>query len=112
MEQAKIDLSAAGRQPWHSTVSSRGLALSISGEGTTLATRALVEQVGGCVGRLLDQAVLRREQVDTIYFTGGASAWPSCASALPPSCRQRAASRATYTAASAPARGQAARRYG
>ena len=73
VEQAKIDLS---QQPAASLALDRlepGLALSISGEDFTLATRALVEQVGGCVGELLDQAVLRREQVDTIYFTGGAS---------------------------------------
>ncbi|MCP5310609.1 Hsp70 family protein [Cognatazoarcus halotolerans] len=73
VEQAKIDLSQAPAAKLALDRLEAGLTVSIGDDDFTQATRALVEQVGACVGELLDQTGLRRDQVDTLYFTGGAS---------------------------------------
>ncbi|MCB2019984.1 MAG: Hsp70 family protein, partial [Burkholderiaceae bacterium] len=73
VEQAKIDLSQAAITTLALDRLEAGLAVSIGCDAFTQATHTLVEQVGECVGELLDQTGLRRDQVDTIYFTGGAS---------------------------------------
>jgi hypothetical chaperone protein len=73
VEQAKIALSAAPSATLQLDRLEPGLTRSITREAFTQATRTLVERVGACVGALLDEAGVRREQVDTIYFTGGAS---------------------------------------
>lgn len=79
VEQAKIDLSTA---PVATMVLDRlaergqGLCHEIASEDFVRATEALVERVGATVGELLRDAGLRRDQVDTIYFTGGASGVP------------------------------------
>ena len=76
VEQAKIDLSTADTTLLHLDRLEAGLAHSISREDFAQATRSLVERVAATVGGLLDQAGVAREQVDTLYFTGGASGVP------------------------------------
>jgi hypothetical chaperone protein len=76
VEQAKIDLSTADTTLLHLDRLEAGLAHGISREDFAQATRSLVERVAATVGGLLDQAGVAREQVDTLYFTGGASGVP------------------------------------
>jgi len=76
VEQAKIDLSTADTTVLHLDRLEAGLAHGISREDFAQATRSLVERVAATVGGLLDQAGVAREQVDTLYFTGGASGVP------------------------------------
>ena len=76
VEQAKIDLSTADTTLLHLDRLEAGLAHGISREDFAQATRSLVERVAATVGDLLDQAGVAREQVDTLYFTGGASGVP------------------------------------
>ncbi len=76
VEQAKIDLSAAPQATLALERLEAGLDHTITQQDFAQATRSLVERVGACVGALLDEAGLRRDQVDTIYFTGGASGVP------------------------------------
>ena len=76
VEQAKIDLSTEPSTRLHLDRLEPGLFHDISFEAFTLATRSLVERVAATVSELLDQAGLAREQVDTVYFTGGASGVP------------------------------------
>jgi hypothetical chaperone protein len=76
VEQAKIDLSTASTAHMELDRLEPGLSHEISREAFTLATRSLVERVAATVGRLLDEAGVAREQVDTLYFTGGASGVP------------------------------------
>ena len=76
VEQAKIDLSTADTTLLHLDRLEAGLTHSISREDFAQATRSLVERVAATVGGLLDQAGVAREQVDTLYFTGGASGVP------------------------------------
>ena len=76
VEQAKIDLSTADTTVLHLDRLEAGLAHGISREDFAQATRSLVERVATTVGGLLDQAGVAREQVDTLYFTGGASGVP------------------------------------
>jgi len=73
VEQAKIDLSTAPLATLQLDRLAPGLTHAITSEDFTQATRALVDRVGTCVGALLDEAGVGRDQVDTIYFTGGAS---------------------------------------
>lgn len=49
------------------------LALDVERECFVAAIGALVDTVGGSVERLLADAGVRREQVDTVFFTGGSS---------------------------------------
>ncbi|MBL0283647.1 MAG: Hsp70 family protein [Zoogloea sp.] len=76
VEQAKIDLSTEPSTRLHLDRLEPGLFHDITFEAFTLATRSLVERVAATVSELLDQAGLAREQVDTVYFTGGASGVP------------------------------------
>jgi hypothetical chaperone protein len=76
VEQAKIALSAAPAAVLPLDRIAPGLVHPIAGEDFTQATRPLVERIGRCVGTLLDDAGVRRERVDTLYFTGGASGVP------------------------------------
>lgn len=73
VEQAKIDLSMAPLAMLCLDRIENGLKHPITRDEFAQATQSLVERVGVCVGALLDDAGVRREQVDTIYFTGGAS---------------------------------------
>ncbi|MBD5802943.1 Chaperone protein DnaK [Azoarcus sp. Aa7] len=76
VEQAKIDLSAAPTAALNLDRLEAGLGHTITGAEFTAATETLVDRVAACVSGLLNDAGLRRDQVDTIYFTGGASAVP------------------------------------
>lgn len=76
VEQAKIDLSAASTAHMALDRLEPGLVHEISREAFTLATRSLVERVAATVGKLLDEAGVDRDRVDTLYFTGGASGVP------------------------------------
>jgi hypothetical chaperone protein len=76
VEAAKIELSKAPSATLQLDRLDHGLAHEVTREDFAHASRNLVEQVGRCVANLLTQAGLRREQVDTLYFTGGASGVP------------------------------------
>ncbi|QDF99009.1 heat-shock protein [Azoarcus sp. DD4] len=76
VEQAKIDLSTAPVAALTLDRLEAGLTHDIAAEDFTLATRNLVERVAATVDGLLRQAGVAREQVDSIYFTGGASGVP------------------------------------
>ena len=76
VEQAKIDLSTEACTRLHLDRLEPGLFHDIAFDGFALATRSLVERVAATVSALLDQAGVVREQVDTVYFTGGASGVP------------------------------------
>ncbi|MBP8132988.1 MULTISPECIES: Hsp70 family protein [Zoogloea] len=76
VEQAKIDLSTDASTRLHLDRLEPGLHHDITREDFTLATRSLVERVAATVSNLLDQAGIARDQVDTLYFTGGASGVP------------------------------------
>ena len=76
VEQAKIDLSGAARADIELERLAPGLVHSIDTADFVAATAALVERVGACVEALLQDAGLRRDQVDTVYFTGGGSGVP------------------------------------
>lgn len=76
VEQAKVRLSAE-----HATVLALdrigdGLALALTRDAFAAATQGLVERIGACVARLLQDAGVAGEGIDTIYFTGGASGVP------------------------------------
>ncbi|NMF87430.1 Hsp70 family protein [Aromatoleum petrolei] len=76
VEQAKIDLSAAPAAVMDLDRLEAGLGHTITDADFASATLNLVDRVAACVRALLDEAGVRREQVDTIYFTGGGSAVP------------------------------------
>jgi len=76
VEQAKIDLSTAPTATLRLERLAPELVHTITREEFAQATRALVDRVGTCVGALLTDAGVRRERVDSIYFTGGASGVP------------------------------------
>lgn len=76
VEQAKIDLSAAPEAMLELDRLEPGLTHSITRDAFTLATRTLVRRVAETVSTLLNQAGVARDQVDTVYFTGGASGVP------------------------------------
>ncbi len=48
-------------------------ALNLNREGFDLSTLTLCDQIAAAVGTVIQQAGVRAEQVDTVYFTGGAS---------------------------------------
>lgn len=73
VEQAKIDLSASETAQLTLDRLEQGLNHTISREAFTQATRTLVERVAATVDELLKASGLAREQIDTVYFTGGAS---------------------------------------
>jgi hypothetical chaperone protein len=76
VEQAKIDLSAAPEVELELDRLETGLRHTITRDAFTFATRALVGRVAETVSTLLNQAGVARDQVDTVYFTGGASGVP------------------------------------
>ena len=76
VEQAKIDLSTASTTRLHLDRLEAGLVHDITAEAFSAATRTLVDRVAATVAELLDQAGVARDQVDTLYFTGGASGVP------------------------------------
>ncbi|AWI78481.1 MAG: heat-shock protein [Betaproteobacteria bacterium HGW-Betaproteobacteria-13] len=76
VEQAKIDLSAAPEAMLELDRLEHGLTHTITRDAFTLATRTLVGRVAETVSTLLNQAGVARDQVDTVYFTGGASGVP------------------------------------
>jgi len=73
VEQAKIELSQAPATALQLDRFEPGLVHEIGREAFTRATTALVEHVAAAVARLLNDAGVVRDRVDTIYFTGGAS---------------------------------------
>lgn len=76
VEQAKIDLSEAPATTLDLARLETGLHAQIDTAAFTQATATLVDRVAMTVKDLLDTAGLRREHVDSIYFTGGASGVP------------------------------------
>lgn len=76
VEQAKIDLSQAPAASLQLDRLEAGLRHEIGREAFADATGNLVARVAAAVGGLLADAGVTREQVDTIYFTGGASGVP------------------------------------
>ncbi|HRP26347.1 Hsp70 family protein [Thauera sp.] len=82
VEQAKIDLSAASSTQLALERLEPGLAHTLTGDAFVAATEALVERVGACVATLLADSGLQRDQIDTLYFTGGASGVPQLRSRI------------------------------
>lgn len=76
VEQAKQTLSTEPSAALSLDRIAPGLSHAITREAFTCATSVLVDRVADCVARLFAQAGLRRERVDTVYFTGGGSAVP------------------------------------
>lgn len=76
VEQAKIDLSTAPSATMALDRLETGFAHAISAADFSAATHSLVERVAATVSRLLDDAGVARDRVDTLYFTGGASGVP------------------------------------
>jgi hypothetical chaperone protein len=113
VEAAKIALSTAPQAVLQLDRLADGLRHSIGQDDFTRATRSLVDQVGGCVATLLDQAGLRREQVDTLYFTGGASGVPQLRARIAAELPQaRAVEGDLFGSIGAGLAVEAARRYG
>lgn len=76
VEAAKIALSTAASTTLCLDRIETGLAHTISDHDFVEATHGLVDRVASCVDQLIQQATITRDQVDTIYFTGGASGVP------------------------------------
>ncbi|MEN9314949.1 MAG: hypothetical protein RIS35_1342 [Pseudomonadota bacterium] len=76
VERAKVALSSDSATELRLDRLEPGLVHAVTREDFAWATRALVERVGACVEQLLDDADPRRDRIDTIYFTGGASGVP------------------------------------
>ena len=76
VEQAKIDLSTAPAIALDLDRLEDGLQHPITAEDFTRATETLVDRVAATVRDLLQQAGIARQDVDTLYFTGGASGVP------------------------------------
>ena len=73
VEQAKIELSAHSETALRLGRLEPGLECVVTREAFTQATKTLVERVGACVAGLLQRSGVRRDAIDTVYFTGGAS---------------------------------------
>lgn len=113
VEAAKIALSTAPQAVLQLDRLADGLCHAIGQDDFTRATRSLVDQVGGCVATLLDQAGLRRGQVDTLYFTGGASGVPQLRARIAAELPQaRAVEGDLFGSIGAGLAVEAARRYG
>lgn len=76
-EQAKIGLSAAPQLEVDLSRLSPPQKLSIARDDFNQAVAGLTTRIGSAVNTLLQSAGLRHEQVDTVYFTGGASGVPA-----------------------------------
>ncbi|NMG28806.1 Hsp70 family protein [Aromatoleum evansii] len=113
VEQAKIDLSAAPAAVMDLDRLEDGLGHTITEGDFASATLNLVDRVAACVRALLDEAGLRREQVDTIYFTGGGSAVPQLRARIAAELPQaRSVEGDLYGSIGAGLAVEAARRYG
>lgn len=73
VEQAKIDLSTQTVAGLQLDRLEAGLEHPITAEAFVQATRSLVERVAGTVSELLQRSGIKPDEVDTLYFTGGAS---------------------------------------
>lgn len=73
VEQAKIDLSTQAVAGLQLDRLEAGLEHPITAEAFVQATRSLVERVAGTVSELLQRSGIKPDDVDTLYFTGGAS---------------------------------------
>lgn len=73
VEQAKIDLSTQTVAGLQLDRLEAGLEHPITAEAFVQATRSLVERVAGTVSELLQRSGIKPDDVDTLYFTGGAS---------------------------------------
>lgn len=76
VEQSKIALSSVQSTTLSLDRIEPDLAQPITRDDFTEATHMLTERVGACVCSLLDDAGIGRDQVNTLYFTGGASGMP------------------------------------
>lgn len=76
VEEAKIALSAADTAPLDLERLEAGLTPVLTREVFDLAIAGLVEKVETTVAGLLNQAGLKAEQIDTVFFTGGSSGVP------------------------------------
>ncbi|WP_407278670.1 Hsp70 family protein [Aromatoleum evansii] len=113
VEQAKIDLSAAPAAVMDLDRLEDGLGHTITEGDFASATLNLVDRVAACVRALLDEAGVRREQVDTIYFTGGGSAVPQLRARIAAELPQaRSVEGDLYGSIGAGLAVEAARRYG
>jgi len=113
VEQAKIDLSAAPAASMDLERLEARLGHTINAADFARATLALVDRVAACVRALIDEAGVRRDQVDTIYFTGGGSAVPQLRARIAAELPQaRSVEGDLYGSIGAGLAVEAARRYG
>lgn len=82
VEAAKIALSTAPSTALYLDRIETGLIHTITISDFVAATQTLVDRVASCVAELIHQAAIGRDQVDTIYFTGGASGVPQLRAAI------------------------------
>ena len=76
VEQAKIALSQNDSTTFSLARLSPGLQHTVYRTDFDVATAMLVEKVESTLGRLLHEAGVSRERVDTVFFTGGSSGIP------------------------------------
>jgi hypothetical chaperone protein len=76
VEQAKIELCTGEQAVMRLDHLESGLSKEITREGFEQSIAAHVEKIGATVTGLLGDAQLKADQVDTLYFTGGASGVP------------------------------------
>jgi hypothetical chaperone protein len=76
VEQAKIDLCAAPHAQLDLTHLEPGLVARFEQASMEQALTPLIDQIGRTAHKVLCDAGLRADQIDTLYFTGGASAIP------------------------------------
>ncbi|NTV09702.1 MAG: Hsp70 family protein [Zoogloea sp.] len=113
VEQAKIDLSGAAETRLQLDRLAPGLEHPISRADFALATRSLVDQVAATVARLLRDAGVAAERVDSVYFTGGASGVPQLRARIAQELPQaRCVEGDLYGSIGAGLAVEAARRYG
>lgn len=82
VEEAKIALSTVSQTMVSLERLEDDLAHALDQGAFVTATRPLVERVAACVHALLADACVRKEAVDTIYFTGGAGGVPQLRAAI------------------------------
>ncbi|MET1078552.1 MAG: Hsp70 family protein [Pseudomonas sp.] len=91
VEESKIELTLAERRSLSLERIEPGLVAELSQTLLEEAIGPLLQRIESSVSRLLVDAGIRGEQIDTVFFTGGSSSVPAlrnCITALLPNARQ------------------------